>query len=165
MAYLITLQDVIRQHTGALNPQGRTLYEGFVHLGSTVILGEEDAEKDKWFLATQGMSGHSNYIPLDTDVSPDPVEQRLNQVRQLRAAGMLVELAVDPNPEVVAALHLEMVPTLLYLHPRFSQPSFRPDFESVARPWDELTSAVEYQITQRAKRVLPEPEVVAEWIE
>ena len=150
MTYAITLHGVLQQPNGAPNPQGMALYRALSTVGRLAILGGLDRAKDEWFLATQGLDDHVDFLPESIEKGPTELARRLAQIGALRAKGTHIEMAVEPDPEVVAAIHEQGVPTLMYLHPRFTQPAFRPDYKSVAKPWNTLVESVQYQEALKA---------------
>lgn len=157
MTYVITLHGVLQQPNGAPNPQGIALYGAFVDIGRVAVLGGLNREKDEWFLGTHNLTDHVDYVPELVEKSPTELGRRLAQIGTLRGKGTRVEIVVEPDPEVITALHEQGVPTLMYLHPAFSQPAFRPDYESVARPWATLVETVQYQEALKAAQVFATP--------
>lgn len=154
MTYVLTLHGVIQQANGAPNPQGLALYRAFTSLGRVAVLGGLNRERDEWFLATHGLTEHPEFVSESVEKSPTELGRRMAQIGALRAQGTVVDLVVEPDPEIVAAMHEQGLATLLYLHPKFTQPAFRPDFESVAKPWSTLVETVQYQERLKAVQVL-----------
>lgn len=157
MTYVLTLHGLLQQSNGAPNPQGLALYRAFTSIGRVAVLGGLNRERDEWFLATHGLTEHPEFLPELIEKHPTELGRRRAQIGALRAKGTVIDLAVEPDPEIVAALHEDGVPCLLYLHPRFSQPAFRPDYESVAKPWATLVETVQYQERLKAAQVLITP--------
>lgn len=158
--FVVTLDGIIRK-TGtaaALNPGGLALYRALATTGRLAILCGTDPENAEWFLRTNGLASHAYVVPESVEAAPTIAGRRRAQISFLRSQGSHIEFVIDPDPEVIAALHEDGVPGLLYLHPQFSQPSFRPDYESVAKPWDVLVEKVDYQIRMKAEQVRPEEE-------
>lgn len=158
MTYVLTLHGVLQQPNGAPNPQGLSLYRALASVGRLVVLGGLDRAKDEWFLATHDLRDHVNFVPESIEKHPTELGRRRAQIGTLRAQGSHIELVVEPDPEIVAALHEDGLPTLLYLHPRFTQPAFRPDYKSEATPWNQLVQTVNYQEALKALVVLPTDE-------
>lgn len=149
---LLPIEGVLRQPGGLRpDPTGVLLYRALCSHGRVGLLGsEEGQEKDEWFLNTEELVGHASYILYRMDAHPTDHGRRVSQISKARAAGH-IELVVEPNPEVVATLHEEGIPTLLYLHPKFTNPEFRPDFKSFASPWDDMVKVIDYQAELKAK--------------
>jgi len=155
MTFVLTLEGVLQQPNGAPNIQGFALYHALASQGRLAILCGEDKEKANWFLATNDLVDHLIVVPERMDSHPSHLERRSIQLSHLMQQGHNVELVIEPDPEVVAHLHGMGIPALLYLHPKFSQPSFRPDWESEATPWSKLIEAVNYQEQLKAQHVFP----------
>lgn len=153
--YVITLPGVLQKTNEAPNPQGIALYRSLAATGRVAVLCGPDVSKAEWFLATNALSDHVNLVPESVESHPTIAGRRRAQIASLRAQGTHIEFVVDPDPEVVAGLHEDGLAALLYLHPQFSQPSFRPDFKSTATPWSEMVAVVDYQMKIKATQVMP----------
>lgn len=149
--YVIVLDGVLSHgRTGALNTQGMHLYASLASTGRLAILCGQDYEKADYFLKSNGLKQHAYLIPEDPMDAPDDAGRRMGQIGKLRAQSCNVEFVVEPNPAVAARLFDSGIPTLLYLHPLYSNPAFRPDYENKAKPWDDLVNHVDYQTDLRA---------------
>lgn len=151
---LMTIDGVLRQagHLSA-DETGVLLYQRLCSDKQRVgLLGSSDGpEKDEWFLNTEGLTQHCLYIPYRSEAHPTEHGRRIAQISKARASGR-VALVVDPDPTVIATLHEDGIPALLYLHPRYTTPEFRPDFKSEAKPWDEMVKVIDYQAELKAKQ-------------
>lgn len=149
--YVLVLDGVIRKpSTNAVIEQGANLYWALAETGRLALLCGEDREKADWFLRTNGFTKHVYLIPEDPTASPTQAGRRMQQVRQLRSRQTHIQFVVEPDPRIVTELFKESVPVMAYLHPVFTQPAFRPDYQSTATPWDDLIREVEYQIDAKA---------------
>lgn len=153
--YVITLPGVLQKTNEAPNPQGIALYRSLAATGRLAVLCGPDENKAEWFLATNNLTDHVNLVPESLESHPTAVGRRRSQIAALRAQGTHIEFVVDPDPEVIAGLHEDGLATLLYLHPQFSQPSFRPDYKSEAKPWSQMVAVVDYQMKMKATQVMP----------
>jgi hypothetical protein len=158
VTYVLTLHGVLQQPNGAPNPQGILLYRALSAVDRLIVLGGLDRERDEWFLATHDLRDHVNFVAESITKGPTELMRRQAQIGALRAQGIHIDLAIEPDPEIIAALHDDGIPTLLYLHPKFTHPAFRPDYESVAKPWDALVASVHYQERLKAAVVIPTEE-------
>lgn len=157
--YVITLDGVLRHsRTEAINLQGMNLYRALATTGRLAILCGPDEERADWFLRTNGLRQHAYLIPESLDASPTIAGRRMAQITRLRAQQCHIEFVVEPDPDVAAELLRAGIPTLVYLHPQYSQPSFRPDYKGVAKPWENLVTEVDYQIGMRALAVDADPD-------
>lgn len=154
-AFVMTLDGVLR--TGqSVNNQGRSLYTALASTGRLAILGGPDETSDEWFLASNGLNQHAYLIPEAKDSASTVAGRRMAQIVALRSQGCFIEFVVEPDPNVAAFLFARSVMVLVYLHPQFSLPSFRPDYENVAKPWNNLVRQVDYQMAMRAQAALNE---------
>jgi hypothetical protein len=135
--------DVEAQDFGA-----SLLFASLVQNFRVIVLGTDSPEKDEHFLAVNGLL---RYVKIEP-VQPGDTRGVVDQVRRLRAEGFQFEFVVLPDPESAKGLYSEGVPVLLYLHPHFSAKTFRPDHAGGIRPWNELATEVEFQLTAKAEQ-------------
>jgi hypothetical protein len=146
----------------SLDPDGRMLFEGLKNFGRITFLADgftRDRSIIEHFLKFHRIS---DYVDIDISVlsdGPDTVSRRLTQINRLRRTGP-ISFAVEPDPKIAAALLADGVPTLLYLHPQFTVPSWRPDFGGRLRRWDDLVAETERQESLRAEEDLKERETL-----
>jgi hypothetical protein len=134
--------DVEAQDFGA-----SLLFASLVENFRVVVLGGEDTEKDEHFLMINGMV---RYVKIEPMLPTDRGRVE-NQIGRLRREGFHFEFVVVPDPGLARDLYEDGVPVLLYLHPQFSNRSFRPDHEPGLTPWNELAEEVEFQINAKAE--------------
>ena len=152
--YVMVLDHVLRKpSTNSVITQGQSLYAALATTGRLAILCGEDEDMADWFLRTNGFIKHTHLIPLDKQISPTNSGRRMAQIRSLRTQRAHIEFVIEPDPEIALELYKNGIPVLAYLHPQFTQPAFRPDYSGSARPWEDLTKEVEYQIEMRAKTI------------
>ena len=156
------LDGVLRRINDAqsVDPNGRLLFEGVKGLGRVTFLADGFTRDRKFIEHFLKFHRISEYVDIDISVlsdGPDTVSRRLTQLNRLRRTGP-VTFMVEPDPEIAAALMAQGVPTLLYLHPQFTVPSWRPDFSGRLRPWDDLVAETERQESLRADEDLREKE-------
>ena len=126
---------------------GVLLYKGAAQAGRVAILVDRTSqEKVEYWLNLQNMHDHS-WIILPRASDPlDPAQRRLLQVARLRSEGSAVELVLEPNPAVAAALQGSGVATALFMHPATARPEYRPDFEGKNRPWALVEAEIDRQL-------------------
>ena len=142
----ITLDGVLRSTTsGGPLRIGLMLYRALEeHAALAVIADQDTEERATYWLSNNGLDKHS-YLILAKDSDPlDPGERRVSQITRLKEASS-VDLLIDPDPEVVRAVMASGTPVMLSLHPIYARPEFRPDYRSVAKPWDALTREISRQ--------------------
>lgn len=159
----LVIDGVMRhEHGEGVIQQGHALYQLLKETGRLALITLDDLDRTKYWLETNGYTEHVYLIgPDPTDAGLPVPQQRLRQLRRLQrtAAGMM-SFYVEPDPETAAAAFAEGMTALLFLHPRYQRPSFRPDYEGAIRPWDVLTAEVERQRSLKARDVRPHSEVL-----
>jgi hypothetical protein len=158
------LDGVLRRITdqNAVNSNGLLLFEGLKTFGRVTFLADghaPDIVAIEHFLKVNRITGH---VGLDVSVpsdGPGSVERRLAQMNRVRRNGP-VSLVIEPDPKIAAALMQQGYPTLLYLHPHYTVPSWRPDFGGTVRRWDDLVAETDRQVTLRAEEDLKEKETL-----
>jgi hypothetical protein len=147
----MTLDGVLRSLTngGALR-SGILLYNALEPHASLAIITDMDTEeKATYWLAQNGLTKHSYLVLPKTEDPLDPGERRVIQIRRLKESSS-VDFLIDPDPSVAQAVMASGTPVMLSLHPIYARPEFRPDFKSVAKPWDSLTQELIRQQDLRA---------------
>jgi hypothetical protein len=138
--------DVEAQDFGA-----SLLFASLVENFRVVVLGTEDVARDEHFMAVNGMVRYVKIEPLLTSDGKGVADQKRRQIARLRREGFQFEFVVVPDPELALDLYADGVPVLAYLHPQFSNRSFRPDHEPGLTPWNELAEEVEFQLNAKAE--------------
>lgn len=134
MTTVVTVEGVLRKHT-----DGRPIVAGtslvrklqpFAGQPEMVFLTSKDpAEVEEWLDA--------EHIAFDIVLGAD--EDRVAQMRRIRYEyGYPVDLVVEPDPDIAADLMAEGHTTMLFLHPAYSKPEWRPDHKYARKTWDEL---------------------------
>jgi hypothetical protein len=156
----IVLDGVMRKHDQVgLNPGGMMLYRALEDYTRVAILATGDPDRLEHFLKVNKIYDHALLdVTVDSD-APTPAGRRLAQVQRLRRSGY-VEFVVEPDPAIAAALVAAGVPTLLFAHPQFAIPTWRPDFDGTVRPWDDLVTELDRQQELRADEDLRDKETL-----
>jgi hypothetical protein len=149
--YVMVVDGVLRKPaTNAVIESGQALYWSLAETGRLALLCGDDKDKVDWFLRTNGFTKHVYLIPEDPTASPTAGGRRMQQIRELRRGQANIAFVVEPDPTIALDLYNESVPVMIYLHPTYTQPAFRPGYKSLAKPWEDLISEVEFQIEQKA---------------
>jgi hypothetical protein len=61
----------------------------------------------------------------------------------------VIDLVVEPDPEIAAALLRNGITVVPLLVPQFARPEFRPDWDGSAVPWDTLVNEIDAQRSLR----------------
>ena len=155
VTYAMVLDGVLRKNKDqAVNHHGMFLYRSLITTGRLAILGSQDRAMDEWFLKTNDFHQHAHLITEELASGSKPWIRRMNQIGRLRQEGSSPQFVIEPDPGMAKHLIAMSVPVLLYIHPRYSAPSFRPDYVNAAKPWAELTEEIEYQERLKANEVV-----------
>lgn len=150
--FVMVLDGVLRKTKDeSINVQGLHLYNALVSQGRLSIFCGENEERAAWFLNSNGLNKHASLIAEKPESAPTKVGRRMQQIIDLRAQQAHIEFVIEPDPEIAAEIFRQGIPVMTYLHPQYTHPSFRPDYRSVAKPWENLTSEVDYQIKMKAE--------------
>lgn len=158
------LDGVLRRITDhqSLDSNGRLLFEGMKNLGRITFLADGFSRERKYIEHFLKFHRITEYINIDISLpsdGADTVARRLTQINRLRRTGP-VDFVVEPDPRIAAALLADGIPTLLYLHPQYTVPSWRPDYTGNLRRWDDLVAETERQESLRADEDLKEKETL-----
>lgn len=129
---------------------GLLLYKSFVkdHRVS-LIFDSNNKEKIQYWLIMNGLTEHVGEIYWEDHDSDDVAKRRLAQVARLKTGGMLA-LVYEANTISATALLNAGIPTMLFLHPQYAHPEFRPGYVTEATPWEELLAEKTRQEEARA---------------
>ena len=142
----ITLDGVLRSTTnGGSLRSGILLYKALESFAALAIIADGDTEeKATYWLHQNGLDKHSYLVVAKTADPLDPGERRVIQITRLKESSS-VDFLIDPDPTVAQAVMASGTPVMLSLHPIYARPEFRPDYKSVAKPWDTLVKDITLQ--------------------
>lgn len=154
---VIVVEGVLKQNSGeSVIPQGMRLYHSLKdHAKVALVSNSLNEEVVEHWLKVNGFTDHVHFIGASVT---DPFEvggTRKRQLSALREYNNVVEMVIEPDPEVAAILMEEGYTVAAFLHPRYSRPEFRPDYVAEVTPWESLVAEVERQAELKAsdKRV------------
>lgn len=142
----ITLDGVLRStvNGGSLR-SGILLYKALESYAALAVIADGDTEeKATYWLSQNGLDKHSYLVVAHTTDPLDPGERRVIQITRLKESSS-VDFLIDPDPTVAQAVMASGTPVMLSLHPIYARPEFRPDYKSVAKPWDSLVKDIALQ--------------------
>jgi hypothetical protein len=158
----IVIEGVLQREVGdAVIHQGQRLYWGLMETYKVALVTDDtDAAPVQHWLRVNGFNKHPYLITANVLDPEDEGQRRLQQISRLRQAGCNVELVIEPNPQVAAYLMANGIGVLNYLHPNYSNPKFRPDYQESVTPWSELVGEVERQRALREEDTRPHMEIL-----
>lgn len=127
---------------------GVNLYEGLSKVYKLIIVTYSSDENRLYhWLNAYGLRKHVMVLFNDkVDDEWSEPQVRIRQLKQLQGSSFDIDVAVEPNPEVSAAILAQGVQTLTFSSPRYSNPSFRPDArKGHKRSWDSIAAEMDKQ--------------------
>lgn len=140
--------------TGLPSQSGRLLYENLIQGYAVVLLTQHDPELVSGWLRKEGIKGFATVLSsatTSTALSLSPSAWKAYQVRSFLQTGTAVAWFVDTDPEAIAAVFLEGVPTMMISSPYYTRPEFRPDVTRRVRKWDDLVTTIESERLVKAR--------------
>lgn len=129
---VVTVEGVLRKLTdGSRITEGVELLHKLTadtgYSGLIFLTSKPAAETEEW-LDLEGIS---------RDLVLGAREDRAVQLRRIQHEwGYPIQMVIESDPAVAAELMREGYTTLLFLHPAYSKPEWRPDHEFAVTPWD-----------------------------
>ena len=142
MAIVMFVDDVLRSSTGSPIYQGLALYRMF-NEDVRVVLLTDDREKSHRWLLEHRINTFDDLV--DRNVPGILNDPDLEQVKYCRSQGK-VELVVTGNVELAKRLLEIGLDTLLFLHPTYLRPEFRPDGRQGMKAWADIEEEIDKQI-------------------
>lgn len=147
----IVVNGILRQpNDSSVIIPGLLIYKSLVkdHRVS-LIIDSAAKEKVQYWLLMNGLTDHVNEIYWDETDSEDVAKRRLTQISRLRRQGPL-SLVYEADTEAATALLKAQIPAMLFLHPTYTHPDFRPGTTTEPTPWSELLTEKVRQQEARA---------------
>lgn len=129
---------------------GALLYHGLAEVMKIALITDEDKERTQRWLAINGFREHVLLLSPDADDVLVGGTRRAHQIVLLKLAGSDVDMLVEPDPTIAAAVLQAGTPVMLFAHPKYSRPEFRPGGKNLPTPWSTLVAEIEAQETLRA---------------
>ena len=142
MAIVMFVDDVLRSSTGSPIYQGLALYRMFNEDVRVVLLTDDRDKTHRWLLEHR-INTFDDLV--DRNVPGILNDPDLEQVKYCRSQGK-VELVVTGNVELAKRLLEIGLDTLLFLHPTYLRPEFRPDGRQGMKAWADIEEEIDKQI-------------------
>ena len=151
MAIVMFVDGVLRHNSNSPIYAGMALYRMFSEDMRVVLLSEDKEKTHRWLLEHKV----NTYDDLVDNTAPGILENpELEQVKYCRSQGK-VELVVTANVELAKDLLEQGIDTLLFLHPNYLRPEFRPDGRQGVRSW----KAIEEEMDKQMEMLKEDPRV------
>jgi hypothetical protein len=112
-----------------------------------LLTDEEDTTYVEHFLKQYNVEGHAYLLHRERwQVNMSHLELRMAQFDHVRGQlSIPLSMVIDADPSVAAsAMHKGMV-ALLFAHPTYQRPEFRPDDERGVRAWEDIDREITEQ--------------------
>ena len=151
MAIVMFVDGVLRSESGSPIYQGLALYRMFNEDVRVILLTDEREKTNRWLLEHK-INKFDDLI--DRNVPGVLEDPDIEQVKYVRSQGK-VELVVTSDTELAKKLLEIGLDTLLFLHPTYLRPEFRPDGRQGIRSW----AAIEEEIDKQIEMIREDPRV------
>jgi|ERR1700741_1346674 len=147
----IVVNGILRQpNDSSVIIPGLLVYKSLVKDHRVSLIIDSGAkEKVQYWLLMNSLTDHVNEIYWDETDPEDVGARRLHQVARLRRQGPL-SLVYESDTNAATKLLQAQIPTLLFLHPTYTHPDFRPGPSKEPTPWDSLLAEKVRQKEARA---------------
>ena len=145
------VDGVLRSESGSPIYQGLALYRMFNEDVRVILLTDEREKTNRWLLEHK-INKFDDLI--DRNVPGVLEDPDIEQVKYVRSQGK-VELVVTSDTELAKKLLEIGLDTLLFLHPTYLRPEFRPDGRQGIRSW----AAIEEDIDKQIEMIREDPRV------
>lgn len=135
----ITVDGVLRAEVGqTMIPAGKFMTLALADDFNIALLLDDDKinHLEGWLLS-EGFP-ITRYLLGKEVGDPDGGQGRALQLQRLATMGCAIEAVIEPDPEISAHLMGQGYTVLHYMHPTYSRPEFRPDWDGSIRPWDQI---------------------------
>jgi hypothetical protein len=145
------VDGVLRSESGSPIYQGLALYRMFNEDVRVILLTDEREKTNRWLLEHK-INKFDDLI--DRNVPGVLEDPDIEQVKYVRSQGK-VELVVTSDTELAKKLLEIGLDTLLFLHPTYLRPEFRPDGRQGIRSW----AAIEEEIDKQIEMIREDPRI------
>ena len=136
------VDGVLRSESGSPIYQGLALYRMFNEDVRVILLTDEREKTNRWLLEHK-INKFDDLI--DRNVPGVLEDPDIEQVKYVRSQGK-VELVVTSDTELAKKLLEIGLDTLLFLHPTYLRPEFRPDGRQGMKAWADIENEIDKQI-------------------
>jgi hypothetical protein len=142
MSIVVLLDGVVRNpRNQAPISEGVLLYKTLNEVNRVIILADDKERTDIW-LKKNNMAKVLDDI---TEIEKSVVEEsRLATIKSILSKGR-VEFVVTDDVELSKHLLELSINVLVFLHPRYAKPEFRPDGRAGVKSWESITDELDKQ--------------------
>jgi hypothetical protein len=148
MSILIQVEGVLTNQVGQPIPVGEQVYRSLVHANRIVLSTNKYKADAERYVALRSLTDWANLRTAEA-VLPgvDTYRRHIELERQMGS----LDLVVSADPAMVEHCFKESVPAMLFAHPVYMVPEFRPDSEFSLRPWNDMVNEIEIRSIEAGK--------------
>lgn len=159
----VLAQDSVSLIKAAPVPIGIALYHSLKTMFKLALVTSAPTKEVDHWLRVAGLSDHAYLLtPGPLDDPTDITALRTRQLRTLRNNGADVGLVIDSSPAVAAMALSKGVSGVVFTHPSYTRPEFRPDYEEKRKPWAEIEREITIQRQLKATDLRFDAEMVGD---
>lgn len=143
MSVLLFLDGVLRKPNQSPIYEGTALYQSLNQTHRVLILCHQKGEAERWLKQNNIGTVIDDIIDYKDPASTED-DEALRQVKFCQGRGK-VDFVVTDDVELSKQLMENGITTLLFLHPKYARPEFRPDVPLGVRSWLEITQEIDRQ--------------------
>jgi hypothetical protein len=121
--------------------EGVLLYKTINESNRTIILAKDRERTDIWLKKNNMAKNMDDIIQISDSVVEEP---RLASIKSLMSKGR-VEFVVTDDVDLAKTLVEMSVTVLVFVHPKYVKPEFRPDGRTGMKSWDAITEELDKQ--------------------
>ena len=143
MTVLMFLDGVLRKENQSPIYEAVSLYQSLNQTHRVLILCHKRGEAERWLKQNNIVSIVDDLVDY-IDPASTPDDESIRQVEHCRAKGK-IDFVVTSDLDLTKQLMENGITTLLFVHPKYMRPEFRPDKPYGIRAWDSITEEIDRQ--------------------
>lgn len=142
MSIIVLFEGVISNpRNQAPITEGVLLYKTVNELNRTIILAKDKKRTDIWLKKNNMSKSMDDIVQISDSVVEEP---RLASIKSLMSKGR-IEFVVTDDVDLAKTLVEMSVTVLVFVHPKYVKPEFRPDGRTGMKSWDAITEELDKQ--------------------
>jgi len=142
MSVVVLLDGVIRNlRKQAPISEGVLLYKTLNELNRVIVLADDKERTDIWLKKNNMAKSLDDIVQISDSVVEEP---RLASIKGILSKGR-IEFVVTDDSDLAKALLELSINVLVFLHPRYAKPEFRPDGRAGVKSWEAITEELDKQ--------------------
>jgi hypothetical protein len=148
MSILMKVEGVLTNHLGKPIHAGEHLYRVLVNDNRLVLSSNRTYDDLARYTASRSLRDWAT-LRGSEEVLPG-VDLYWRHIEVEKSSGIL-DFVVTNDPTIIEKCMAASIPALLFVHPTFMVPEYRPDSDSPVRPWDVMVADMERRTVAAGK--------------